>query len=274
MACKESEATRVRDFGATLIGIVVLGLQVFLLASATGVVKEHCLAGNAQDIQDVESGWTYILWPPLVFTALDPAGRCVRNTIAREALGKAGIWPLGSPAEQVKSHLRRQAEREGSEDLITLIEPGTGEPESEKQLLLEKFRVLIRRLGYPAAVERCVMHAARRIPADRLYNETRGELNQTRVSAAMDKAWARCLPEGAPMINPDASDEAIEMNRWLVAAAVAENLREAGAPQDAIKCVEEAIDAIGREELIELSTDQDQFAAHVDSLVHGCSERR
>lgn len=82
-----------RDIGGALIGIVLIGLQFLFLASATGVVKEHCLGSEPTNPEDVESGWTYILWPPLIFTAVDPPGRCVRNTIGREALGAVGIWP-------------------------------------------------------------------------------------------------------------------------------------------------------------------------------------
>ena len=145
---------RVQDLAGVILGILVFGLQAFFLASATGIVKEHCLASNAENIQQVESGWTYILWPPLIFTALDPPGRCVRNTIAREALGKVGIWPLGTPSEQVEAHLKSQAEQEGSEDLFSLIETGTGKADDEKQLLIRKFEALSSRLGYPAEVER------------------------------------------------------------------------------------------------------------------------
>lgn len=123
---------KARELGAGLIGILIFATQVLFLASATGVVKEHCLASEPTSLQDVESGWTYILWPPLIFTAIDPPGRCVRNTIARELLGTVGIWPLGTPAEQVDAHLRSQAEQEGNEDLISLLESGSGKAEDEK----------------------------------------------------------------------------------------------------------------------------------------------
>lgn len=261
---------RLRDLTGVALGILAFGLQAFFLASATGIVKEHCLASNAENIHQVESSWTYIIWPPLIFTALDPPGRCVRNTIAREALGKAGIWPLGTPSEQVDAHLRSQAEQSGDELALSLLETGPGDAEGEKQLLLRRFRELIRRLGYPPEVERCVMRAARRLPADQLYNEARDGLNNERISGAMEKAWARCLPAGTPMINPEASEEAIDLNRRLLSVAVTKNMRDAGAPAKDVECVDAAIHEIEREELIELSTDPEQLVTHLESLVLEC----
>lgn len=95
-----------------LIGLLFLLAQVVLFfGSSSGVVREYCLDGNASRATNsvqVESSWTYILWPPLFLANVDPPGRCVRNSPLREALGAVGIWDLPSPEQQVKDHLESQ----------------------------------------------------------------------------------------------------------------------------------------------------------------------
>lgn len=78
------------------------------------MVREHCLDLDASSRAeaDVDSKWTYILWPPLTFANLDPAGTCVRNSPLREALGALGIWELESPEEQVREHIQEQLDEQ------------------------------------------------------------------------------------------------------------------------------------------------------------------
>lgn len=93
-------------------GVVLVLTQIILFSGTSmGVVREHCLdleSSTAAQAIDLDSGWTYILWPPMTFANLDPSGRCVRNAPLREALSKTGIWRLPSPEEQVVEHLREQ----------------------------------------------------------------------------------------------------------------------------------------------------------------------
>lgn len=91
-----------------LLGLLFLAAQ---LALGFGVVREHCLnatATKATGSIQVDSHWTYIVWPPLYFSAADPAGRCVRNSPLHEALSYIGIWKLPPPTEQVRRHIASQ----------------------------------------------------------------------------------------------------------------------------------------------------------------------
>lgn len=97
--------------------VAVLGVALFLISSvlvmgtSTGIVREHCV-DSSQTIEtgaiDVDSSWTYILWPPLPFANLDPPGTCVRNSPLREGLNAVGIWDLPLPEDQVIEHGRSQ----------------------------------------------------------------------------------------------------------------------------------------------------------------------
>jgi hypothetical protein len=76
-----------------------------------GVVREHCLdvdSSLAAQRVDLDSKWTYVLWPPMPLANLDPSGTCVRNSPLREAMAKAGVWKLDSPDAQVRTHLEKQ----------------------------------------------------------------------------------------------------------------------------------------------------------------------
>lgn len=261
--------TNLKEIAGALLIVPLLAFQALVFTSSSGIVHEHCLAKNAQSIRDVESGWTYVMWPPLVLAHVDPPGRCVRNSVGREVLSLVGIWPLGTPSEQVEAHLRSQGEKDGSDRLLTLLEPSTGEPRRDKELVLRQLRTLIQEMGYPPDVKRCVMRAARRIPAEQL-GRAAGGADETRVAAAMDRAWSRCLPPGQSFINPKASDEAIEFNKWLIASAIASNMEQAGASESTIECVTDSIRAIERAKLIELAGDQSRFARHLKSIVSDC----
>lgn len=99
---------RVAGAIGVLLGLLFLVVQLGL---GSGVVREYCLnvqASQATGTVQVESHWTYIVWPPLYFAALDPAGRCVRNAPLHEALSYLGIWKLPSPTEQVRRHIASQ----------------------------------------------------------------------------------------------------------------------------------------------------------------------
>jgi hypothetical protein len=89
---------------AVLINVVLIG------GTSLGVVKEHCadLEQARAGVRDVDSGWTYILWPPLTLANLDPSGGCVRNSPLREGLAAIGLWELPSADEQVERHIREQ----------------------------------------------------------------------------------------------------------------------------------------------------------------------
>jgi hypothetical protein len=90
-----------------LLVVVALAVNGALIATFSGVVREHCLDVNAfkrSGTVKVHSHWTFILWPPLMFAANDPPGHCVRNNPARVALDYVGIWSLPSPEAQVQKH--------------------------------------------------------------------------------------------------------------------------------------------------------------------------
>ncbi len=91
--------------------LFVLAQAVFWLGSATGIVREYCLdvsASSATNSVQVESSWTYVMWPPLIFSSADPPGRCVRNTPLHQGLSTIGIWTLPSPEQQVREHVADQ----------------------------------------------------------------------------------------------------------------------------------------------------------------------
>lgn len=100
--------------GGVLGFVFLLSQFIFWGGTSTGIVREHCLdvpASESANSVVVDSHWTLIVFPPLVFSGVDPNGRCVRNTPLREGLNAAGIWKLDSPAEQVRTHALAQYEQ-------------------------------------------------------------------------------------------------------------------------------------------------------------------
>jgi hypothetical protein len=96
------------------LGPALLGLAALVLVAGfgSGVVREHCIdsaASNAVGEVLVESRWTYVIWPPLVFAGNDPSdGRCIRNHPGTAALQYLGVRDLGGPNEQVRRSLREK----------------------------------------------------------------------------------------------------------------------------------------------------------------------
>ena len=102
--------------GAVLGTVFFLTQVVFWGGTSLGIVREHCLnmeASGATNSVKVDSSWTYILWPPLIFVNVDPSGRCVRNSPLREGLEAVGIWSLPSPEKQVAEHVEDQLRERG-----------------------------------------------------------------------------------------------------------------------------------------------------------------
>jgi hypothetical protein len=94
-----------------------LGFAVLVLITGfgTGAVREHCIdsaASNEAGEVLVDSRWTYVVWPPLVFAGTDPPpGRCVRNHPGTAGLQYLGVRDLGGPREQVRRRLREELGR-------------------------------------------------------------------------------------------------------------------------------------------------------------------
>lgn len=93
--------------------MLVVQLASFVLIAGTsfGVVREHCAdleTSSRETGVDIDSGWTYIVWPPFTFANIDPSGGCVRNAPAREVLDAVGIWELPPPEVQVREHVLQQ----------------------------------------------------------------------------------------------------------------------------------------------------------------------
>lgn len=108
---KQKAGSAVGLLGALFGFVVVLSQLILWGGTSLGVVHEYCLDNNASAASGtvkVDTKWTYILWPPLFLDALDPPGRCVRNTPLREGLDSLGIWKLPSPEEQVRQHVLDQ----------------------------------------------------------------------------------------------------------------------------------------------------------------------
>lgn len=107
-----SDANRVASIGGLLLGFILLLPQVLLWGGTSlGVVREYCLdesASVATKSVQVDSSWTYVVWPPLLFANSDPPGRCVRNSPLREGLSAIGVWDLPSAEKQVKQHIEDQ----------------------------------------------------------------------------------------------------------------------------------------------------------------------
>ena len=96
--------------------MALLGLAALAFAGfGSGAVREHCIdseASNAAGEVLVESRWTYVFWPPLVFAGTDPPpGRCVRNHPGTAALQLTGVRDLGGPREQVRKRLQEELGR-------------------------------------------------------------------------------------------------------------------------------------------------------------------
>src|SRR5438105_887754 len=91
--------------------LLITAFLLFELVTGFGVVHEHCLdavPSRALGRPDIESHWTSVLWPPLAFSARDPAGMCVRTSPLHEALTAIGIARLPSPQAQVRRHVLAQ----------------------------------------------------------------------------------------------------------------------------------------------------------------------
>jgi hypothetical protein len=100
-----------RGIGSLVTFIAGTAFLLLQLGFAFPVVREHCadLEATAATQQiNIDSKWTYILWPPLYLAPLDPAGRCVRNSPAREFADAIGVWKLPDPKEQVRRHIAEQ----------------------------------------------------------------------------------------------------------------------------------------------------------------------
>ncbi len=96
--------------GGLLATLFVLAQFVFWVGSATGVVYEICLDPDRSEPGRVvvEEHWTYVFFPPLILSSIDPPGRCVRNTPLHQGLSALGIWQLPPPERQVEQHIRSQ----------------------------------------------------------------------------------------------------------------------------------------------------------------------
>lgn len=92
----------------------LLGLALFVLVAGfgSGIVREHCIdaeASNRTGELQLDSRWTYVLWPPLVLAADDPSPRCVRNHPGTAALGYLGV--RDRPKPQLRKHLTKHLGR-------------------------------------------------------------------------------------------------------------------------------------------------------------------
>ena len=96
--------------GVLLAFAFVLAQFIFWVGSATGVVYEICLDPDRTRPGRVvvEEHWTYVIFPPLLLSSIDPPGACVRNTPLHQGLSALGIWELPPPAEQVERHIESQ----------------------------------------------------------------------------------------------------------------------------------------------------------------------
>jgi hypothetical protein len=103
---------RIAEGLAGLFGFLFLIAQFALISGTSmGVVWEHCAdipSSFRGGSVDIDSSWTYIMWPPLPFANFDPPGTCVRNSPLREGLAAVGIWELETPEQQVRTHIERQ----------------------------------------------------------------------------------------------------------------------------------------------------------------------
>jgi len=103
-------AERIGGLLAVVVSIVV---TVIVLGTCSGVVQERCastVAVSATGAVQVDSHWTYVLWPPLFLASIDPAGRCVRNSPLHVGLSAIGLWKLPSAEDQVRQHIVDQTE--------------------------------------------------------------------------------------------------------------------------------------------------------------------
>lgn len=97
--------------GVLLMAVAAFAVNSAVIGSATGVVREHCLdtdASNRAGAVEVESKWTYMLWPPGPLASVDPPGRCVRLSPLHEALSAVGVWKLSPATVQVRQHVLDQ----------------------------------------------------------------------------------------------------------------------------------------------------------------------
>jgi len=97
--------------GTALGFLFLLSQIIFWSGTSLGVVREYCLdaqSSRATNSVQVDSKWTYIVWPPLVFANADPTGTCVRNSPLREGLSAVGVWSLPVPEQQVRDHIEDQ----------------------------------------------------------------------------------------------------------------------------------------------------------------------
>ena len=96
--------------GGILGTIFLLAQFVFWAGSSTGIIYQICLEpeGAPAARAEVAEEWVFVLFPPLIFSSIDPPGSCVRNTPLHQGLSALGVWELPPPRVQVENHLESQ----------------------------------------------------------------------------------------------------------------------------------------------------------------------
>jgi len=99
---------------ALAFSVVFVVFWLFITAQAalmSPVIQERCLEADAsaatRSVQ-VDTHWTYIVWPPFALASLDPPGTCVRNSPLHVGLDAVGVWKLPSAEDQVRQHILDQ----------------------------------------------------------------------------------------------------------------------------------------------------------------------
>lgn len=181
-----------------MAAIVVIGSQAGLAAP---VVREHCLDADALETASgtvVDTKWTYLAWPPLYLAPIDPPGRCVRNSLTREALNRLGVWKLPEPEEQVRRHLAEQVagatagdeSREGKSGVSDALVEEFGQKSTLQQVAANRIRVVFARAARPFGASKGAERAIKLVFSGRLEAVSIGELDRAiaEYDAAPDRS--------------------------------------------------------------------------------------
>lgn len=90
--------------GGAVMLVLSLASSVLIGGIIVPVVKTHCAQQvGAGTMPEIQSSWhlTLAIIPAPDGLQSNDTEFCVRNTPTRELLGAIGVWPLGSPQEQV-----------------------------------------------------------------------------------------------------------------------------------------------------------------------------
>jgi hypothetical protein len=268
--------------GFAILGGVVgfaflLSQVIFWSGTSTGIVREHCLDVDAsertQSVQ-VDSHWTLILFPPMLFSAADPAGRCVRNTPLREGLAALSIWSLDAASEQVRVHAVEQYQ-EGSAGNglpVSGVADDTAETtdtSSAKTRFLRYYARSLEQTGIAPEIARCYTRKLEALP-ESFFEKVNRDPHSAAVQRLSERFNQECVESGTTIYDSNISAAELERSRQVIKAGVTKAMHQQGASSSQVACMQATIDGLTESELRFLSTPSSEGRSFFQQMAREC----